>query len=106
MSPASLTLPQLDQTHIMALVTTNNQRTLAMLKKAAVPIAYKGASLLYDNRRYIYDGINWILSKGKSKKKTSKDVIPHPGVFPGAVAAPVAYTRIIRGSKPKFSQIQ
>ena len=90
----------------MALVTTNNQRTLAMLKKAAVPLAYKGDSLLYDNRRYVYDGINWILSKGNSKKKVSKDVIPHPGVLPGAVAAPVAYTRIIRGSKPKFSQIQ
>jgi len=88
----------------MALVTTNNNRAIAALKKAAVPAILKGASMLYDNRKYIYDGVNWVLAKKGKSRKVKTDIIPHPGALPGAIAAPVAYTRIVRGSKPKFTQ--
>lgn len=61
----------------------------------------------------IVNGVTYVAAKtyelGKKALKRLRrgrrqDVVAHPGAFPGAVAAPVAISRIIRGSRPKFSR--
>jgi hypothetical protein len=57
--------------------------------------------------KLFWTGAEWVAKKLWNKMKNSyknrrTDMILHPGAMPGAIAAPVAVTRIIRGSRPKF----
>lgn len=96
----------------MALVTTNNNRALARAARQAIPaigaLAYTRAG-----QELAWNGANYAATKGmeygkKALKKAKKwwrgDAVAHPGAFPGAIAAPVAITRVVRGSRPKFSR--
>jgi hypothetical protein len=95
----------------MTLVTTNNNRAvMARALKQVVPavgsLAFSGTG-----QKLMWDGLSYAATKGvqlakslRGKKGKRKDIIAHPGAFPGAVAAPVAISRAVRGSRPKFSR--
>lgn len=58
-------------------------------------------------KRLLWDGAKYIAEKLWNKKWRQgkiRDVIGHPGAMPGAVAAPVAISRIVRSSKPRFKK--
>lgn len=57
--------------------------------------------------RLFWTGADWVLKKTWQKLKNQlknrrTDIVTHPGTFAGAIAAPVAITRVVRGSRPKF----
>nr|WRQ65817.1 structural protein [Tolivirales sp.] len=57
-------------------------------------------------KKLIWDGVKYIGSKLWNRRNRNnnknRDAVGHPGAFAGAVAAPVAISRIIRASRPKF----
>nr|UHS72087.1 MAG: putative coat protein [Tombusvirus sp.] len=84
----------------MALVVRNPNKSIVPY---VAPLAAKGATAMYNNRQIIYDGLNWIYKKvkrkGKGKNKSKLEVV---GSLPGAITAPVATSRQLKASKPKF----
>jgi hypothetical protein len=95
-------------TREMALVTTNNNR--AVMARAAKQVMPAIGAVAFSNtgQRLMWDGLSYVASKGAALVKKLKgrnrnrDLVAHPGALPGAVAAPVAISRIVRGSRPKF----
>jgi hypothetical protein len=88
----------------MALVTTNNNR--AVMARAAKQVMPAIGAVAFSNtgQRLMWDGLSYVASKGAALVKKLKgrnrnrDLVAHPGALPGAVAAPVAISRIVRGS--------
>nr|BAT70029.1 coat protein [Pothos latent virus] len=87
----------------MALVKRNNNMALIASEAGKIAAVKAGQVMLSPaGRELIWNGVNWVRKKLSRAKRN--DVILHPGVMPGAVAAPVANTRILRASKPKFTR--
>ncbi|BBD13996.1 p41 protein [Gentian virus A] len=99
----------------MALVATNNNR--AVMAKAARQVlpALGAMAVSGTGQQMMWNGFKYVAAKGfelgasaykkmKGKKNKQRDMVAHPGTFPGSFAAPVAVSRIVRGSKPKFSR--
>nr|AAT00607.2 coat protein [Cymbidium ringspot virus] len=91
----------------MALTTTNNNRAMARAAKQALP-ALGALATSGVGQQMFMSGVNYAIEKGKQfvnnrrKGRKQSDMVLHPGAFPGSVAAPVAISRIVRGSRPKF----
>jgi hypothetical protein len=93
----------------MALVVRNNNRTV--MAKAAMQVIPSIGAVAFSatGQKLLWDGVKYIAAKGaqmfknaRGKKNKNRDLVVHPGALPGAVAAPIAISRVIRGSKPKF----
>nr|UHS72058.1 MAG: putative coat protein [Zeavirus sp.] len=86
----------------MALVRRNNNMALIASEAGKLAAVKVGQMMMSPaGRELVWNGVNWVRRKMVRQKK---DSILHPGVLPGAVAAPVANTRIIRASRPKFKK--
>lgn len=87
-------------------IVRRNQNQAIMTAGAAALAHYVGeVAFSSTGKKLIWDGVKYIAAKLWNKKKgkvKNRDLVAHPGAFPGAIAAPVAVTRIIRASKPKF----
>lgn len=66
-----------------------------------IAFSSSGKQLMYDGAKYIATKL-WNKRFGQGGK--GRDVVSHPGAMRGAVAAPTAITRILRGSKPQFKR--
>nr|WRQ65322.1 structural protein [Tolivirales sp.] len=86
----------------MALVTTNNQRALTQLVK---PALVAGAKTMIDNREHIWNGVKWVLANvARRRRRRETQLVTYQQALPNVIAAPVAMTRRITGSKPKFKK--
>ncbi|AAO33941.1 coat protein [Cucumber Bulgarian latent virus] len=67
------------------------------------PAAKAGATAVYNNRKIIYDGLNWIYAKVSKRVKKKNGIMSNVvGASPGSIVAPVATSRQLRASRPKF----
>lgn len=92
----------------MTMVVRNNNRAMAAATAQAIP-AIGAIAFSATGKKLIFDGIKYVAAKGAqfvkdkwNNRNKGKDMVAHPGAFPGSVAAPVAISRLIRGSRPKF----
>lgn len=104
MSPVSSISPQHDQTTTMALVLSKkgNNNNGKVMEALAYKAAYAAADLALSNAGPLARGavqVGKSLAAGRKKNKQ----VTQAGAFGGAITAPVAVTRQLRGSKPKFS---
>ena len=83
----------------MALVVRNKNNSIVPAAKMALAI---GTQQLLNNKWMVWDGIKWVLRKTWNRMR--RDAVAHPGAFAGSMAAPVAISRTIKGSRPKFSR--
>nr|QWC36210.1 coat protein [Pelargonium necrotic spot virus] len=94
----------------MALVRRNNNLNMMAVPAARATGAAIGSMMISPTgAKLFWTGMDWVLNKTWQKiknqfKSRKTDMILHPGAYPGAIAAPVAVTRVIRGSKPKFTR--
>nr|AFU10974.1 capsid protein [Grapevine Algerian latent virus] len=86
----------------LALNTRRNNNNGKVMEMLAYKAATAGAELALANVGSITRGVAQLGKSVLGKKKRSKNV-SQVGALGGAVVAPVAVTRQIRGSKPKFS---
>nr|AFU10976.1 capsid protein [Grapevine Algerian latent virus] len=86
----------------LALNTRRNNNNGKVMEMLAYKAATAGAELALANVGSITRGVAQLGKSMLGKKKRSKNV-SQVGALGGAVVAPVAVTRQIRGSKPKFS---
>lgn len=88
----------------MALVLSkkgnNNGKVMEVL---AYKAAAAGAELALSNAGAIGRGVMHIGRNVISKKKKNRQMISQAGAMGGAIVAPVAVTRQLKGSRPKFS---
>lgn len=90
------------------LALRNNNLALAAKPAARAAATALGTMMISPTgAKLFWTGADWVFKKawnrikrGFSRRQT--DLVTHPGALSGAIAAPVAVTRIIRGSKPKF----
>ncbi|CAA33533.1 coat protein [Cymbidium ringspot virus] len=93
----------------MAMTTTNNNRAMTRAAKQALP-ALGALATSGMGQQLFMSGVNYAIEKGKQfvpnrrggKKNRNTDMVAHPGALSGSMAAPVAISRIVRGSKPRF----
>nr|WOC94069.1 coat protein [Krkavce tombusvirus 1] len=87
-------------------MTRRNNNSAIMAAGAASVAHYLGeVAFSSTGKKLIWDGVKYIGSKlwnRRNRNNKLKDAVGHPGAYAGAVAAPVAISRIIRASKPKF----
>nr|UZN89761.1 coat protein [Yam spherical virus] len=92
----------------MAMIVANNNKAMANIKKAGkgMVLAIGTQMIAANGKRLFWDGVSWVTRKIYNKLaggvRQNGALVSHPGVLPGGVAAPVAISRTIRGSKPKF----
>ena len=86
----------------MALVVRNKNKSIVPIAKMALAV---GTQQLMNNKWMVWDGIKWVLRKTWNRMR-NRDLVAHPGALPGSVAAPVAISRTITGSRPKFTRSQ
>lgn len=85
----------------MALVLRNNNLALSKVAKKALqsPAVAQVGTIM---GKLIWNGVQWVSKKAYNRMLKRKDIVAHPGTLPGAIAAPVAITRQIVGSRPRF----
>nr|BCH36664.1 coat protein [Sikte waterborne virus] len=89
----------------MSMVRRNQNQAIMAAGAAAVAHHVGEVAFSPTGQKLIWDGVRFIASKlwnRRSKKGRGQDLVRHPGAQSGAIAAPVAVTRIIRASRPKF----
>nr|WRQ65092.1 structural protein [Tolivirales sp.]WRQ65805.1 structural protein [Tolivirales sp.] len=92
----------------MSIVRRNNNLSMMAAPATRALVAAVGSQMVSPTgAKLFWTGAEWVARKLWNKMKNGykgkrQDMILHPGTLPGAIAAPVAVTRIIRGSRPKF----
>jgi hypothetical protein len=92
----------------MALVVRNpNLAITPVLKAAGGQMATQvGTMMIKKGKQMFWNGIKWVTRRAFdamfSAPQVKKTVVRQSGAMAGAVVAPVAVSRTIRGSKPKF----